>query len=180
MDFSKLSQNERLATFGGIAVVIGGLVGYSYGLTVLAVLAALAALVIVFLPQFSPTASLPGSRGSLLLVAGGIAAVVMVLALLMYISVVFTAFNFRDLFFLLAVVGSVVLAWAAWQEFQAEGGKFQLGSSTRPSASPVATSADPAPVTPAAAASPADASAAPPAPASAAPPPSDPEQRPPA
>jgi hypothetical protein len=180
MDFSKLSQNERLATFGGLAVVIGGLVGYSYGLTVLAVLAALAALVIVFLPQFSPTSSLPGSRGSLMLVAGGIAAVVMVLALLMYISVVFTAFNFRDLFFLLAVVGSVVLAWAAWQEFQAEGGKFQLGSSTRPTASPVATGADAAPAAPTAA--PADPGTAPaqPAPVSEAAPSTDPEQRPPA
>lgn len=181
MDFSKLSQNERLATFGAIAVVVGGLVGYSYGLTVLAVLAALAALAIVFLPQLSPTTSLPGSQGSLLLIAGGIAAVVMVLALLMYISVIFTAFNFRDLFFLVAVAGSVALVWAAWQELQGEGGKFQVGTqSSAPSTAPAATpAADPTPAAPTAEA---DAAAAQPAAASEAPAqsPADPEQRPPA
>jgi len=160
MDFSKLSQNEKLATYGAIAVVIGGLIGYSYGLTVLAVLAAVAALAVIFLPQLSPSTSLPGSRGSLLLVTGGIAAVVMALALVMYLRVIFSGFNLFDLFFLVAVAGAIVLGWASWQEFQKEGGKFQLGApagsgaASAPSEGPASADARPAAEAPAVAPAP--------------------------
>ena len=147
MDLSKLSQNEKLAMYGAVAVIVGGLVGYSYGLTVLAILAALTGLAIIFLPQLSPSTSLPGSRGSLLLIAGGIAAAVMVLALLMYLSVIFTNFNFRDLFFLIAAAGAILMAWAGWQELQSEGGKFQVGAS--PDGSTTAAAAPAAPAAPA-------------------------------
>jgi hypothetical protein len=128
MDFSKLDQNEKLATYGSIAVLVGGLVGYSYGLTILAVLAAVGMLAIVFLPQLSAGTKLPGSRGSLMLIAGAVAGVILVLAFLLYIGIVFTAFGIRDLFFLLAVAGGVLMAWAGWREFQGEGGKFQVGT----------------------------------------------------
>ena len=162
MDLSKLSQNEKLAMYGAVAVIVGGLVGYSYGLTVLAILAALTGLAIIFLPQLSPSTSLPGSRGSLLLIAGGIAAAVMVLALLMYLSVIFTNFNFRDLFFLIAAAGAILMAWAGWQELQSEGGKFQVGApSAASTAAPApAAAAEPSPV-PAAAAPVAEAAPAP-------------------
>jgi hypothetical protein len=175
MDLSKLSQNEKLAMYGAAAVVIGGLVGYSYGLTVLAVLAALAALAVIFLPQLSPSTSLPGSRGSLLVVTGGIAGVVLVLAFLLYIGTIFTAFNVRDLFFLLAVAGGILLAWAGWQELQAEGGKLQIGNAT--TGSTTAATASPAPSTPEPAAPAAPAAPATPTADSA---PADTEQRPPA
>lgn len=146
MDFSKLDQNEKLAAGGAVAVIIGGLVGYSYGWTILAILAAFAVLAVIFLPQLSPGTNLPGSRGSLLLVTGGVAAVVLVLALLVYLSVIFTDFNFRDLFFLVAVVGGVVAAWAGWQEFRAEGGTFKLGTAaTAPAADPAPQPSEPAP-----------------------------------
>jgi hypothetical protein len=164
MDFSKLGQNEKLAVYGAAAVIVGGLVGFSYGLTILAVLAAFALLAVVFLPQMSPGTSLPGSRGSLMLLCGGIAGVVLVLALLVYIGVVFIAFGVGDLFFLIAVAGGIVAAWAGWQEFQAEGGKFQLGSST--AAADRAASSD-APSQAAAAPPPAPPAAAPEAPADA-------------
>ena len=143
MDFSKLSQNEKLAVYGSIAVLIGGLVGYSYGLTVLAVLAAVAMLAVIFLPQMSPSTNLPGSRGSLMLLLGGVAGVILLLALVLYIGIVFTAFGVRDLFFLIAVAGGLLMAWVGWQEFQSEGGKFQLGSSSAAAAPPPAAS-DPA------------------------------------
>lgn len=143
MDLSKLSQNEKLAMYGAAALIIGGAVGYGYGLTGLGMLAAVAMLAIVFLPQLSPGTTLPGSRGSLMLVAGGLAGVVMVLALLQAITgVLFVNTNLRDLFFLVAVAGGVLMAWASWQEFQAEGGKFQLGSSA-PEATPAAPVAAP-------------------------------------
>ncbi|MCV0402141.1 MAG: hypothetical protein K5924_00365 [Chloroflexi bacterium] len=141
MDFSKLSQNEKLAVYGAGAVIIGGLVGYSYGLTVLAVLAAIAMLAIVLLPQISPGTNLPGSRGSLMLLAGGVAGVVLALALLLFLGTIFVAFNIRDLFFLIAVAGGLLMAWVGWREFQAEGGKFQVGSSSSTAAPPAAPSA---------------------------------------
>jgi hypothetical protein len=146
MDFSKLSQNEKLATYGSVAVLVGGLVGYSYGLTILAVLAAVGMLAIVFLPQLSAGTKLPGSKGSLMLVAGAVAGVILVLALLIYIGTIFTAFNVRDLFFLIAVAGGVLMAWAGWREFQGEGGKFQVGtasSAAGPAAAPPPASVEP-------------------------------------
>lgn len=142
MDFSKLNANEKLAVYGAAAVIVGGLVGYSYGLTVLAVLAAIALIGVVLLPQLSPGMNLPGSRGNLMLLTGGIAGAVLVLAALLYIGTIFTAFNFRDLFFLIAVAGGLVAAWAGWREFQAEGGKFQIGTSAAGSAAPRAATAD--------------------------------------
>jgi amino acid transporter len=131
MDFSKLSQNEKLAVYGSVAVILHGLNGwgYSFGLTVLAIPAAIAMLAVVLLPSFRPSTNLPGSRGSLMLLLGVVAGVILVLSLLLYIGVVLSAFDLRDLFFLIAVTGGILMAWVGWQEFQAEGGKFQLGSS---------------------------------------------------
>jgi len=151
MDFSKLGQNEKLAVYGSAALIIGGAIGYSYGLTALGMLAAIAMLAVVFLPQLSPGIALPGSRGSLMLAVGGLAGVVMVVALLQAVAgVLFVSTNLRDLFFLVAVAGGVLTAWAGWQQFQSEGGKFQLGSSARAAASPApaahpAAEAPPAP-----------------------------------
>lgn len=132
MDFSKLSRNEKLAVYGSVAVILHGLNGwgYSFGLTVLAIPAAIAMLAVVLLPIFRPITKLPGSRGSLMLIVGGVAGVILVLCLVLYIGVVFTAFDLRHLFFLIAVAGGILMAWVGWQEFRAEGGKFQLGSSS--------------------------------------------------
>ncbi|HSJ00487.1 MAG TPA: hypothetical protein VLA59_08885 [Patescibacteria group bacterium] len=153
MDFSKLGQNEKLAVYGAAALIIGGILGYSYGLTALGILAAIAMLAVVFLPQLTPGVALPGSRGSLMVAVGGLAGVVMVLALLQAVAgVLFVNTNLRDLFFLVAVAGGVLMAWAGWQEFQAEGGRFQLGSSAPAATSPAAATApavDAAPAEPA-------------------------------
>jgi len=132
MDFSKLSRNEKLAVYGSVPVILHGLNGwgYSFGLSVLAIPAAIAMLAVVLLPIFRPSTKLPGSRGSLMLLVGGIAGVILVLSLVLYIGVVFAAFDLRHLFFLIAVAGGILMAWVGWQEFQAEGGKFQLGSSS--------------------------------------------------
>lgn len=146
MDFSKVGQNEKLAVYGAAALIIGGAIGYSYGITALGMLAAVAMLAVVFLPQLASDISLPGSRGSLMLAVGGFAGVVMVLALLQAVAgVLFVNTNFRDLFFLVAVAGGVLMAWAGWQEFQSEGGKFRLGSGTPAAAVPTAAPAADAP-----------------------------------
>jgi hypothetical protein len=167
MNFSSLSSNEKLAVYGSVAVIVGGLIGF-YGVGLLAVLAAVAMLAIVFLPQMSPSTNLPGSKGSLMLLAGGVAAVVLVLSLLVYSGVLFAFAGFGSILFLVAVVGGLVMAWAGWQEFQAEGGKFQLGSAgTSPAApsAPTAPSAAPTQSAPLAPAAPPAAPAAPAEPA---------------
>jgi hypothetical protein len=129
MDFAKLGQNEKLALYGSLALIVGGIVGYTYGIGGLGILAALAMLLIIFLPQLSPGTSLPGTHGSLMVAAGGLAGVAMALALLSaFASNILSNLDFRDIFFLLAVVGGLLMAWAGWQEFQSEGGKFQLGT----------------------------------------------------
>jgi hypothetical protein len=164
MDFSKLGQNEKLAAYGAIAAIVGAVLAaagtFGFGVGWLGLLLALAMLAIVFLPQLSPQTKLPGSKGSLMLVVGGIAAVFAVLGLLSGFGLL-GLLSFSPLFvigWLLNVIGGLLMGWAGWQEFQAEGGKFQLGSSA---ASDRATTSD--------APSQAAASAPPPAPPAAAP-----------
>jgi hypothetical protein len=148
MDFSKLDQNEKLAVYGAAAVIVGALVGYgASGLGVIALLAAIAMLAIIFLPQMSPSTKLPGSKGSLMLIAGAAAAVVLVLGLLNLLTVLGALLRFSaiaTIFYLIAVVGGVVMAWAGWQELQREGGKWVLGSSGAAGTDPAAA-APPAP-----------------------------------
>jgi hypothetical protein len=146
MDFGKLSQAEKLATYGAVATIIGGAAGALGGLMWLAVLAAIAMLAVIFLPQFSPDTQLPGSRGSLMLICGGIAAVAAVLALLTFIGVLDFWFNFapiRAILFLVGVAGAVLMGWAAWQAFQAEGGKFTVGTSSSGAAGRAETTSAP-------------------------------------
>jgi hypothetical protein len=132
MDFSKLSQNDKLAMYGAAAVIVGGLVGYGAGgFGILAVAAAVGMLVVVFLPQLSPSTNLPGSKGSLMAALGGIAAVVLVLGLLSLLTALGFMLSFAPIatiFYLIAVGGGVLMAWAGWQEFQREGGKWQFGT----------------------------------------------------
>ena len=132
MDFSKLGQNEKLATYGSLAVIGGALVGLgAAGLGFIAVLAAIGMLAVVFLPQLSPSTNLPGSRGTLMLVLGAVAAVILVLGFLSVLSAIGALLQHAfvsTLFYLIAVAGGVVMAWAGWNEFQGEGGKFQIGT----------------------------------------------------
>jgi hypothetical protein len=161
MDFSKLGQNERLAAMASAVLVITGLFAAAsyrtYSVTWLAVIAALAMLFVVFQPQIASGVNLPGSKGSLMLVLGVVAGAIMVLSLLLTFSFVFSLFGLPDVFYLIAVGAGVAMAWAGWQEFQAQGGKFQLGAGTpspasagsaaapAPAAAPIATEPAPAP-----------------------------------
>jgi hypothetical protein len=207
MDFSKLSQNEKLAVYGAIASVVGPILataGFGFGVGFFTLLLALAMLAIVFLPQWSPQTTLPGSKGSLMVIVGGIAALSAAFALIGSIGYL-SAFGSNIVFvigWLIGIAGGLLMGWAGWQEFQAEGGKLQIGTPASGTTATSATTADRAPADPApapagSAPAPADPAPAPtpPAPASAAPPadpdaaapaaadeapPSDPEQRPPA
>jgi len=133
MDFGKLGQNEKLAVIGALASIIGPIVasaGFGFGASGLTLLLALGMLALVFLPQFSPQTQLPGSKGSLMVIVGGIAAVSAGLALLS--SIGYLAFFGSNLFsvlgWLLGIGGGLLMGWAGWQEFQSEGGKLQIGT----------------------------------------------------
>lgn len=154
MDFSKLDQNEKLAVYGAVASVVGPIIataGFGFGVGWLTLILALAMLAVVFLPQLSPQTTLPGSKGSLMLVVGGIAALFAVLSLLSGFSFI-GLLGFSAVFvigWLLGIAGGLLMGWAGWQEFQAEGGKFQIGSA--PPSSPPAAPPPPAETTEAAA-----------------------------
>jgi hypothetical protein len=130
MDFSKLSSNEKMVTYGAVAVVVAGIISNWGGLLWLSILAAIAALVVVFLPQISASTQLPGSKGSLLVALGGIAAAGAVIEILRYIGYFFDTLGFYQTWlFAIALIGSLVMAWAGWQEFQGEGATFKIGTS---------------------------------------------------
>jgi len=147
MDLSKLSQNEKLALYGAIAVFLAGIISNWGGLLFLSILAAVGVAIVVLLPQFSPKTSLPGSRGSLLAVLGLIAVGGAAIELLRYLGYTLdTLGRFSTILFIVALVGSAVMAWAGWQELQREGGKWVLGGSgaagtDTPAAAPPATPA---------------------------------------
>lgn len=156
MDLSKLNQNEKLAVYGAIASIVGPVLasmGFGFGVGWLTLLLAIGMLAVVFLPQLSPQTTLPGSKGSLMVIIGGIAAVSAALALLG--SLGWLGFFGTNLVFvlgwLLGIAGGLLMGWAGWQEFQAEGGKLQLGAASTATAAPPPAhpAADPAPPAPA-------------------------------
>jgi hypothetical protein len=142
MNLSKLSSAEKLAVYGAVATVVGGAVAASsypghWGVTWLGAILGVGMLVIVFLPQMSPTTRLPGKKGSLMVVVGGAAALLMAFVLLTTFRFTFEGFDLSSLLFLVAVAGAVVMGWAGWQAFQADGGKFDIGMAGASSVPPV-------------------------------------------
>ena len=140
MDLSKLNSNEKIAGLGAVLAIFGSIV--SFGAGPYGLLTGIAMLAIIFLPQFSPSTKLPGSKGSLMVIVGGAAAIGAVLTLLAwlpYLGIMGTYFIGG----LLGIAGGLLMGWGAWQEFQSEGGKFQLGTapSSGPPSSPASTDA---------------------------------------
>jgi hypothetical protein len=151
MDFSKLNANEKLATYGAVGAIVGALLSFGGGGT-FTLLTGVAMLIIIFLPQFSPNTTLPGSKGSLMLVVGGIAGIAALLALLAILTVLGAFALYGGVWFiglLLSTAGGLLMGWASWREFQAEGGKFNLGmASPAPPAPPATPPTPPAPPAP--------------------------------
>ena len=162
MDLSKLNANERLAFWGAIASIVGGLIAtFGYGGSgglILTLLLGIAMIVILFLPQWSPQTTLPGSKGSLMLIVGGIAAIGSLLGLLSLLAFLGLLAGYAGFFLvpllglIIGIVGGFMMGWAGWKEFQGEGGKFQLGAApsagTTSSAPPPAAPPPAAPTTP--------------------------------
>ena len=157
MDFAKLSSSEKMTVYAAVVVVILAIYSLAYrwgGLMALPLIGGLGVLAIVFLPQMSPNTKLPGSRGSLLLLAGGAAALFWTLNTLVWLGYIFSNFDEIDTWiYLVGFAAALWLGWQSWQAFQAEGGTFRLGSSEAPSPSVPAAAApsEPAPPPPPAA-----------------------------
>ena len=172
MDLSKLSANDKLALYGSIAVLIGGIASTWGGSLWISVLASIGMLAVLFMPQLSPNMSLPGSKGSLMVILGGAAALFAVLSALTWLGYIGAFFgSVSTILFIVALVGALVMGWAGWKAFQAEGGKLDLrmpasmssgaaSTTTPPSAAAPTASTAPAPATPAASAPAAEAAPA--------------------
>lgn len=161
MDFSKLSASEKMAVYAAVAVVILAIYSLAYrwgGLMALPLIGGLGVLAVIFLPQMSPNMSLPGSRGSLLLIAGGAAALFWALNTLVWLGYIFDSFDEVDTWiYLVGFAAALWLGWQCWRAFQAEGGTFRLGSAEASAApAPAAPEAAAAPPPPVAASEPAD------------------------
>lgn len=150
MDFSKLSSNDKLAVYGAAAAIIGAIlsqVGSIYGAGGLwfSTLLAIAMIAVVFLPQWSPTTALPGSKGSIMLVIGGAAALGGIFGLIGGLSWFALGGGLFAIGILVGAAGSLLMGWAGWQEFQAEGGKFRIGMASGGSSGATTPPAPPAP-----------------------------------
>jgi hypothetical protein len=144
MDFGKLTSADRNAAIAAAVVAVTSVlsIAYDWGLVmVLPLLAGIGALLVIFLPQRSSGTTLPGSKGSLLVIAGAVAAVIFVVMGLTYLEWLFGHLaTFDAIQFLAGLVASLALAWFGWQVLQAEGGRLQVGAP--------AGSTPPAPATP--------------------------------
>lgn len=146
MDFSKLSSNEKLATYGAVAAIAGAFLSFGGGGS-FGALSGIAMLVIIFLPQFSPSTKLPGSKGSLMLIVGGVAGIGALLALLAWLPYI-GLFGGVFIGLLLGIGGGLLMGWASWREFQSEGGKFNVGMASTPPAPPAPPASTYTPPTP--------------------------------
>jgi hypothetical protein len=120
--YNKLNVNERLVATGAIIVLIAALVSVvtgGFGLVTVPLLGAIAALAIYYL-KYSPTQTItwPAPIQLIVLVVAGLAAIFGVLVALQLVSSLFGNGLFA-LAVIAVAVGSVIMAWGAWQEYQA-------------------------------------------------------------
>jgi hypothetical protein len=138
---SKLSSNEKMAVYASAVVVVTGIVSLVNdwgGLIILPLVAALGMLLVLFAPSIMPNNRLPGSKGSLMVILGGVAALFWVIAALTWLDWIFGHLGtFDTLQFLVGLIASLVMGWTGWQAFQAEGGKFDVGTAGASSVPPV-------------------------------------------
>lgn len=124
--FNKLNANERLVAIGAAIIIISWLVGmvgsFGVGTSVVSLLGAIAVLVIYYL-KYSPTQTMTWPMPVQTIVLG-ISAVVAILAVLGAVQLLglLSGLSLFGLFFLSVIgttVGAVLMAWGAWQEYQA-------------------------------------------------------------
>jgi hypothetical protein len=124
--FNKLNANERLVAIGAVIVIISWLVGivgsFGLGANLVSLLGAIAVLAIYYI-KYSPTQKMTWPMPVQTIVLG-ISAVVAILAVLGAVQLLglLSGLSLFGLFFLSVIgttVGAVIMAWGAWQEYQA-------------------------------------------------------------
>ena len=147
--WNKLNPRERFTTFGVGMVVVGFLLSvldYSAGGTTLSLLAALGVLVVFFL-KYSPNSNVnwPAPVPTIVLGLSVVALIAAALEVLRWVSFILS--NLLGLWSagtIIILVGTIVMVWQSWLEYQAE----QPASSAAAPAAPAAPAAA-APVAPA-------------------------------
>jgi hypothetical protein len=126
MDLSKLDSTDRMAAIAALIVVVLGVVSIinDWGtLMIVPILAGLAVLAVVLMPQLSPQTTIPAPKPMVLLAAGAVAALAWLLVAIDWLTWIVDHLGAVDtLQFLVGLVASFVLAWAGWQAFQASRG----------------------------------------------------------
>ena len=73
-------------------------------------------LAVIFLPQLSPATALPGTKGTLMAALGIVAAVAAVITALQWLAYLGLLGSLNTIILLVTLVGTLVMAWAGWQE----------------------------------------------------------------
>jgi hypothetical protein len=123
MDLSKLSAAEKrifyaaaVATFGGLVALIdnwgiGGTVGF---------LGALAALVVLLLPQLAPAVKLPAPRSTVLFACGIAAGGGFALGAITYLEYLFDFGRIYSILYDVGLVAAIVLLALTYMDYMAE------------------------------------------------------------
>lgn len=132
MNFSALSQNDRIALVAGAVVAIAGLLSifWDWGAVMLiSVLAGLLAVGVILQPSLVQSLRLTGSKGSLLLIAGVGATLLNVLRGVDAVGFLTREFaSFDALQFIAGIVAAIVLLYAGWMAYRAESGMAPMAT----------------------------------------------------
>lgn len=119
--YNKLNANERLVAIGAAIVIISWLVSltstFGFGVGSVPLIGAIAVLVIYYL-KYSPTQSItwPMPVQTIVLVISAIAALLALIGALPGLSSIASLYGIA---LIGTVVGAGLMAWGAWQEYQA-------------------------------------------------------------
>ena len=159
--WNQFNPRERLMGIGAGLIILAWIVSlasFGLGANTLALILAIAALAVLYV-KYSPNMKVnwPASPSLILIVLSAVIAVIVLLDLLRYLSLLGFAAYFGGVIvaLLLEVVGAGLMAWGAWQEYQIEkpalpaafsGGGTGTGTTTTPPTA--ASSAAPPPAAP--------------------------------
>jgi hypothetical protein len=148
--WAKFTKNERLVAFGAAIVIIAWVVGAfsfgGFGVSTLSLLGAIAVLAIYYL-KYAPNQNInwPAPVETIVLGISGIIAILAVISLIQILGILTIAgFGGIYLLALLAVTaGAVVMAFGAWNEYQATAASRAAAAPPASTAPPAAPSAPP-------------------------------------
>jgi hypothetical protein len=136
--WNKLNPRERFTTFGVGMIVVGFLLSaldYSAGGTTLSLLAALGVLVVFYLKYTNQSINWPAPVPTIVLGLSAVALVAAALEVLRWVSFILNnLFGLWSFGTIIILVGSIVMVWQSWIEYQAT----QPASSSAASAAPTA------------------------------------------